>query len=229
MAAGLALLFLTGAVPIRAQKTEAGLIDAWEQEQKADPKTIKFEKIKDRQYHFATSQFPFDGTLEVRNVAIEDLPRFNDQSMSTGTVEVELVGVNEEFHRTFAVSYAQWNQANTFYWTGSPQKWLTSKQYYEQARKDLPNRAFWLPLTALGWLGIFLLVLALLVLSLFRYTSKIRVINQRSERTLQISERNSQLAERNAQIFEQNLKLQQENVKVFQEILAELRKIAERP
>jgi hypothetical protein len=211
-------------LPARAQKTEASLIAVWELAQKSDPNTTKFEKIKERQYHFATKRFPFDGDLFVRNVVVEDFSAINQDGISMGTVEVELQGVAEDFHRTFARSYAQWNMSNTLYWDPRTQQWQTSEQYFQKVRARIPRQAAWPALLSFGWLGALVVIVAALFFSLLRYNSKIRVINQRSERTLQISERNSQIAERNAQIFEESLKLQKENARVFQEILEELKK-----
>ncbi|HTT32984.1 MAG TPA: hypothetical protein VMH48_05235 [Methylomirabilota bacterium] len=227
---GLATLSIGLTTPTAlAQKTEAGLLSTWEQAQKSDPNTVKFEKVKDREYHFATKRFPFDGELLVRNVVIEDYPAVNQDGVSMGTVEVELQGVGEEFHRTFAMSYGQWSMSNTLYWVPKTQKWLTSEQYFKQVRDRVPVQTYWPALLNFSWLGFFVVILGVLVFSLWRYNSKIKVINQRSERTLQISERNGQIAERNAQIFEQSLKLQEQNNKVFGEILEELRKISARP
>ncbi len=213
----------------RAQKTEAGLLAAWEQAQKSDPSTVKFEKIKDRQYHFATKRFPFDGQLLVRNVVIEDYSSVNQNGIGMGTVEVELQGATDEFYRTYARSYSQWNASNTSYWDPQPQRWLTSAQYFQQVRARSPAQAFWPGLVSFGWLGILLVIFGGLFFSLWRNNKRIKVINQRSERSLQISERNGQLAERNAHIFEQSLKLQEQNLKLFQDILEELKKISARP
>lgn len=211
-------------------KTEAGLIAAWEQEQKSDPTTIKFEKTKDRQYHFATKRFPFDGELLVRNVVLEDYPGFNnEEGISVGTVEVELQGVNEEFHRTFAASFGKWLAGNTLHWDSKAQRWLTSEQYFQQARDRIPKQMVWPTLVGFGWSGILLLIFVGLLFGLLRNQKRMKVISQRSERSLQLSERNAQLAERNAQIFEQSLKLQEQNLKLFQEILEELKKISARP
>jgi hypothetical protein len=212
-----------------AQKTEAGLISVWEQAQESDPATIKFEKARDREYHFATKRFPFDGYLLVRNVAIEDFSAVNRDGISMGTVEVELQGTNEEFHRTFARSYAQWNLSNTLYWDPEKEQWLTSEKYFQGVRGRIPTQAVLPALLGFGWLGVLVVIFGFLFFSLWRYNSRIKVINQRSERMTQISERNGQIAERNAQIIEQGLKLQQENAKVFQEILAELKKLSARP
>ena len=210
------------AAPARAQKSQEGLLAAWEQVQKTDPSTIKFEKVKDHEYHFATRRFPFDADLLVRNVLVEDFSAVNQYGISMGTVEVELQGVTDSFYRTYARSYTQWNASNTLYWDRKAQRWLASERYFQQVRDCIPNQA------VLGWLGPLVLILAVLLLSLLRYNNKIKVINQRSERTLQISERNGQIAERNAQIFEQSLKLQEENAKVFQEMVVELKKLSSR-
>ncbi|HYL84775.1 MAG TPA: hypothetical protein VE263_11115 [Candidatus Angelobacter sp.] len=209
----------------RAQKTESGLLAAWEQQQKSDASTAKFEKVKDRQYHFATKRFPFDGNLLVRNVLIEDNSAINQYGIAMGTIEIELQGTSDDFYRTYARSYAQWNLSNTLYWDPQSQRWLTSDQYFQQVRSRIPTQAIWPALMGFGWLGFLVLILGVLVLSFWRYNAKIKIINQRSERTLQISERNGQIAERNAQIFEQSLKLTELNVKVFQEILEELKKL----
>jgi hypothetical protein len=216
------------AAPARAQKSQEGLLAAWEQVQKTDPSTIKFEKVKDHEYHFATRRFPFDGDLLVRNVLVEDFSAVNQYRISMGTVEVELQGVTDSFYRTYARSYTQWNASNTLYWDRKAQRWLASERYFQQIRDRIPNQAVWPVLMSLGWLGPLVLILAVLLLSLLRYNNKIKVINQRSERTLQISERNGQIAERNAQIFEQSLKLQEENAKVFQEMVVELKKLSSR-
>lgn len=232
-----AAFLVAGWIPCAfAQKTEAGLISAWEQAQKSDPATIQFEKTRDREYQFATKRFPFDGYLLVRNVAIEDFSAVNQDGISMGTVEVELQGTNEEFHRTFARSYAQWNLTNTLYWDPKKEQWLTSEKYFQGVRARIPTQAVLPALLGFGWLGALVVIFGLLFFSLWRYNAKIKVINQRSERVAQISERNGQIAERNgqiaernAQIIEQELKLQQENAKVFQEILAELKKLSARP
>src|SRR5262249_47827609 len=149
--------------------------------------TTKLEKTKDREYHFATKRFPFDGELLVRNVVIEDYPAFDKDAISTGTVEVELQGVTSDFHRTFATSYANWSRSNTLYWDPKAQHWLTPEQYYQQVRDRVPKQVVWPALVSFGWLGILVAIFGTLFLSLWRYNARIKVINQRSERTMQIS------------------------------------------
>lgn len=226
LVAAVFLLIAANIPSAQAQKSEAGLLAAWEQAQKSDPSTLKFEKAQDRQYHFATKRFPFDGDLLVRNAVVEDYSAVNQDGISMGTIEVELQGATDSFYRTYARSYAQWNTSNTLYWDPKAQKWLTSEQYFQHVRAAIPAQAVWPALMGFGWLGILIVIFFFLFLSVTRYNSKMKAINQRSERSLQISERNGQIAERNAQIFEQGLKLQEANAKVFQEMLAELKKMS---
>jgi hypothetical protein len=208
------LLFTFTATPVRAQKTEAGLLAAWEQEQKSDPATIKFEKTADRVYHFATKHFPFDGKLLVRNIAIQEAaaPVFG-QDLASATVEVELVGVKDDFYRTFAVSYNQWNMGNTFYWDSKSASWVTSQQRLRHIQDDFPlQRGFWT--TLLAGSGTIILVLLcipiILFFSYFRYSRRIKEINARAQRSVALSERAMQLSERNIQLQEEHAKLLQE-------------------
>jgi len=206
-----ALLFLGFAAPLQAQKNEATLIAAWEQEQKADPDTIKFEKLADRKYHFATKRFPFDGELLVRNISIPDSGAEEEFGISSGSVEVELQGVPEDFHRTFAMSYGQWTVGNTFYWDAKSQRWLTPEQRAKLARDFFPrSRPLWSILFTEGWLVIFLVILLALLLPIFRYRRRFTEITARSERSLALGERAIQLSERNIQLQEEHAKLLQE-------------------
>ncbi len=120
------LLLLPFAASLLAQNNEVTLISAWEQVQKADAATLKFEKLADRKYYFATKRFPFDGELLIRNVSFQDYGGEDELNIASGTVEVELQGVSEDFHRTFATSYGQWALGNTLYWDSKSQAWLTA-------------------------------------------------------------------------------------------------------
>lgn len=202
----------------RAQKNEAGLIAAWEQEQKADPATTKFEKAAERRYHFVTKRFPFDGDLLVRNVSIQNYGSYEEQGIATGTVEVELQGVSEDFHRTFAMSYGQWSMGNTLYWDAKDHGWVTAEQRMKQAREAFPrSRTFWTILFAEGWSIVLVAILCFLLYSLFRYNRRMRDITARSDRSLALTERAIQLSER-------NVRLQEEQAKLLQEIRDHLKK-----
>jgi hypothetical protein len=212
------LLFAGMAPSASAQKNEAGLITAWEQEQKSDPNTTKFEKVSDRRYHFATRRFPFDGDFTVRNVSIHDFDGYEEQEFSTGTVEVELQGVSEDFHRTFATSYGPWGIGNTLYWDSKAQQWLTAEQRIKQTRENFPHsRSFWTTLWTGGWSFVWIIFFLFLLYTLFRNTRRMKEITKRSERSLALTERDVQLSERSVQ-------LQEEHTKLLREMLDELKK-----
>jgi hypothetical protein len=202
------------ALPVHAQKTEAGLLAAWEQEQKSDLATIKFEKTADKTYRFATKHFPFDGELLVRNITIQDPGlAFVGQEFTSGTVEVELVGVKEDFYRTFSVSYGQWLMGNTFYWDSKNSSWVTSQKRLRHIQDDFPlRRGFWTTLLASSGtiIVVLLFIPIVLFLSLLRYNRRIKEINARAQRSLALSERAIQLSERNIQLQEEHARLLQE-------------------
>lgn len=205
------LCFLGLATPLHAQKNEAGLISAWEQEQKADPSTVKFEKLGERKYHFSTRRFPFDGELLIRNVSIQDFGEDADLGMTSGTVEIELQGISEDFQRTFAMSYGQWALRNTLYWDTKVQRWLTQEQHLTQFReRSRLGRPLWSMLFSWGWLVIFLVILVALLFPLFRYNRRWKEITERNNRSLALTERAIQLSERNVQLQEEHTKLLQE-------------------
>ena len=200
------------ATPLHAQKNEAALISAWEQEQKADPGTVKFEKLADRKYHFATKRFPFDGELLVRNISIQELGGEDGiGAPSSGTVEVELQNVKESFYRTYAVSYGNWTARNNFFWDAKSQRWLTAEQRLKQFREIFPrSRSFWPILLTQGWLVILLLPLVALLFLVIRYNRRWKEITTRYNRSLALTERAIQLSERNVQLQEEHAKLLQE-------------------
>ncbi len=208
------LLITLVAFPVHAQKTEASLLAVWEQQQKSDPATIKFEKTAGRAYRFATKHFPFDGELLVRNISIQDNgATFAGQDFTSGTVEVELVGVKDDFYRTFAVSYNQWNMGNTFYWNSKTSSWVTSQERLRHIQDELPFRGgFWTTLLASSGtiIVVLLFIPIVLFLSFIRYNRRIKEINARAQRSLSLSERAIELSERNIQLQEEHAKLLQE-------------------
>lgn len=215
----LCLAFALADAPIHAQKNKAGLIAAWEQEQKTDPETIKLEKTADGQYNFATKRFPFDGLLLVRNTSIEDVPTaVNNKEMATGTVEVELQGLPDNFREIYGSSYARWRMTSTLYWSGAANRWMTSEEYLRSLRSNLPMGFVWSFMPFFGWTVILLIVLGVVVYNAFRANRRVAAISRRNERVIEISERNAALAEKNAALFE-------ENTKIFHEILDELKKL----
>ena len=216
---GVCLILALGSAPVGAQKNKAGLIVAWEQEQRSDPETAKLEKTADGQYKFATKRFPFDGVLVVRNASIEDVPTVvRNKQMATGTVEVELQGLPDNFREIYGSSYARWRMTNTLYWSGETNRWMTSEEYFRSIQSNLPTGFMWSFMPVFGWTTILLIVLGVVAYNAWRANRRVAAINKRNERVIEISERNAVLGERNAALFE-------ENTKIFREILEELKKL----
>jgi hypothetical protein len=111
---------------------EESLLKTWEEIQKEDPKIVKFEKLEDNKYRFKTIRFPFDGELIVLNVGTEDNRTSNQYGSLEGYVEVELVGLPENFIRKYSHSYYSWSQNNRLHWDENTEKWIPSKLYFSK-------------------------------------------------------------------------------------------------
>ncbi|HEY2460284.1 MAG TPA: hypothetical protein VGI16_05735 [Candidatus Acidoferrum sp.] len=197
-----------------AQQTEAGLIAAWEQQQKADPKTIKFEKLGDKKYHFSTSRFPFDGEADIVDVNIGEVPPESDDSLvfPRGTVGVQLAGLTDDFRHLHEASYNEWESRNSFFWDNKSLTWLNGTQYMAAMReRGLARRpGFSTFFFGSGLSGIFLIiVLAMVFLSVLN-SRRAKLLTKRSERSIEMAA--------------QNLALQQENSQTLKAILEVLKR-----
>ncbi|NVN97594.1 hypothetical protein HXX01_05235 [Candidatus Nomurabacteria bacterium] len=128
------------ASPVFAQPTDDSLIQAWEKQQKADPKTIVFEKLKDRQYKFRTSYFPYEGELSIKNLVYGDLGGDADSDYSLGAVQVELSGFDKNLVKQYGYSYSLWDNTNTLYFDKKNSKWLSTKEYASSITKRAASR-----------------------------------------------------------------------------------------
>lgn len=204
-----AAAFLCLAPRAAAQSREDELIKAWEQLQKSDPATLTFEKIEARRYKLKTSLFPFDGEVKILNVFVDDRLAEFEEGAVTGTVECELVGINDEFRRKFFRSMAAWEGNNTLFWDKDAKKWISSREYYVRARARASELQCSVGTVASSMPSIILLAaLAVALLLVFwaaaRSRKQIKTVHDQTERTLKLAEDNNRL---------------------FREILAELKQI----
>ena len=110
------LVWLGVAVAAESQEpTRENLLAAWEASQREDPQTLVFEKLDDGRYRFATERFPFDGTVRVLNLVIDDRSLSYDAVGVMGIVEADFEDVDDEFRRQYAYSIGLWHTANTLY------------------------------------------------------------------------------------------------------------------
>jgi len=198
-------LLLTFVSRALAQKTEAGLIAAWEQKQKSDPRTTKFEKIADKKYHFVTTRFPFDGEVDIVDVDVrKPVNGYEELSFSPGTVGVQLAGVSDDFLKVHAASYEDWLNGNTLYWDQKSGSWLKSTQFGDAVRRRATafsgGSAF-----LFGYSGLLVVIVVVVLLTLIFSQIRVKRMMKRNERALQMAERNLQLQEQNAKVFKEIL------------------------
>ena len=152
-----------------ADPLEGSLVQAWEQLQKDHPKTTTFERIEPGLYRFVTSRFPFDGQVRVLNVAVDRTSGWSPNEWAMGVVEVELVGLADDFMTKHAHSYSMWAQDNLLYLDPQSQRWISLDDYPSLVNSQLPasRRGCILGQSEnIFWLGLLVVVaLVLLVVS----------------------------------------------------------------
>lgn len=121
---------------LSAQPTEKSLLDAWELVQKNDPKTILFEKLDERRYRFKTRRFPFDGEIKIFNVIVEGGDIVENKEIYRGIIELELVGVPENFSRKYHYSYSGWRSNNWFHFDPETREWMSNREFRDKQRKE---------------------------------------------------------------------------------------------
>jgi hypothetical protein len=127
----IALLPLT----IFAQPSEESLLEAWENLQRSDPKTVVFEKIKERNYRFKTERFPFDGELKVLEVIVDD--NYSDMTGTiNGIVNVKLVGLDRDTISEYSYGYGRWEQNNYLVYDIEAKEWISSIEYTKRASSE---------------------------------------------------------------------------------------------
>jgi hypothetical protein len=209
---GMGLLLLVP-VALFPAPTEESLIQAWENIQKKDPKTVVFEYLSPGNYHFKTERFPFDGELKVLNVTIDERMESYDYGYIMGVVEVELVDLPEDFLEKYSYSYSTWIQNNMLYYDEENEKWLSTKEYYGQIKEKIPSGYLmdvfnYAPSFIFFFLFLFLLIIVF-------------VIQRKNRKYLDFAQ---DLNKRQMEIVEESHRLAKKNHKVLTEILKELRK-----
>lgn len=128
--AGLCVAVLAaGASAQDVEPTRESLLAAWEASQREDPQTIHFERAEDGRYLLATERFPFDGSVRVLNLVIDDSTLEYPSSIVMGVIEADLEDLSDEFRRQHAYSIGLWQAANTLYFDGDAGRWMTSTEW----------------------------------------------------------------------------------------------------
>ena len=158
----LALFAVGGAWAQTDEPTRESLLAAWETAQREDPQTIVFEKEENGRYRFATNRFPFDGTVRVLNLVVDDSGVKYPSATVMGVVEAELEDMSDDFRRQHAYSVGLWQAANMLYFDYEHGRWMTSAEWqgFMVDQYASPNFMSWI--SSSFWL-IFLLIIVIVL------------------------------------------------------------------
>ena len=210
----LIIIFIFSLIPttLFALPTEESLIEAWENFQKKDPKTITFEKLDKNHYHFKTERFPFDGELKILNVTVDEQTSSFENGFVLGVVETELVDLPKDFMEKYSYSYSAWVQDNILYYDKQEEKWLSDEGYYGKMKEKLPTSYF---MDILNYLP-FLFLLLIIAIFLIAFN-----VQRKNKKYLDHA---YDLTEKQMKFMEESFKLEKKSNKLLAEILKELKK-----
>ena len=217
-------------VPTAAALTRESALEAWEEVQQSDPQVTAFEKLGDRRYHFATERFPYDGDLQVVNVAIDDLGPDPEEAFGNriAIVEVELVDMSDEIHRRHIQSIGLWERNNTLYFDKETKSWLSFSEW-QQTFTDSYAPFGWISCftwSSWGWLFPLVLLAAVVAGVARKATRQIDRTMSAQDRILQDHERAVKRQEEAIQLTKEAVVSSQQTNQLLGEILEELRKSA---
>ena len=209
----LAVIFAFSVSSLHAQPTEESLIQAWEQIQKSDPKTISFSKLSDRRYKFKTERYPFDGVLKIKDATVDDMGIGSESEFIVGIVDIDLVGVPKNFIQLHSRKYSIWSRNNMLHYDKKAGRWLTPREFQSVMIKKAEAQS----VPSWGVSDFTIIVLVLVGLAIIwkiaqRYGRDSKTALQRQsealeryEVSLQHSERGLQLAEETNQLLREIL------------------------
>lgn len=207
--------------------SEESFIRAWEAQQAGDPKTQVFEKIAPRRYRFQTGYFPFAGELRINNVVIQEYPGGNMEGWQTGTLEVELLNLPDDFEKKHSHSYSVWEENNQLHYNPERKEWISSKEFMKELNKRMSGLPW--PLTLLNNSSVItsIVILALLLMlsrkAQKRIDKSIERADKRIDKSMAAQETINERSKRSLQLSENALKLQAESNRLLAEILQVLK------
>ncbi len=220
-----------GVVQVSAAQTastppkESGLLQAWEQLQREDAQTLKFERLDQGLYHFHTQRFPYDGQLRVLNLSITPLgydAGLNHSDLWQGVVEVELPEVEEAFYTRHSHSYSRWTQNNYFYYDSEQNRWLSPAEWSQRLTEQAGEPGGQAACVA-NWIGdffwLFLLVMLLFFLIWIGGKS-----NKQIKANMEAQDTALKQQEYAVKLSEEAVELSRESNRLLQEMLEILKK-----
>lgn len=191
------VLTLSALVPpaAAAQPDRTSLLAAWENQLRADPQTLVFEKIDDDRYHFSTERFPFDGTIRVLNLVVDDRTLDYAEGGTMGVVEVDLENLNDEFRRQHAYSIGLWQASNTLYYDADSESWVSAAQWQSSMMDRYAGGGWWGWISSASWFVFLLLLLVVLFFAVRRANKQIKTTMAAQDKALAEQERAIRLTE----------------------------------
>jgi hypothetical protein len=189
------VLVAVGASPEATEPSRDSLLAAWEALQRDDPQTLQFERIEDGRYRYATERFPFDGTVRVLNLVIDDRMLEYGTGGVMGVVEADLEKVSDEFRRQYAYSIGLWHGANTLYFDAETGAWLSANDWQSSMVEQYSDVGWLARYSDLGWF-LLLAIMVLLVLWLSRRAARqLKIATAAQDKALAEQERAIRLTE----------------------------------
>jgi hypothetical protein len=196
--------------------TREGLVAAWEANLRADSQTTRLEAIGGGRYAFATERFPFDGTLEIVEVVIDDRSADAPFGMVVGHVAVELIGVDDDFRKRHATSLGLWHGAHVLYWSEDESSWIDARTWGAQVQDEYGGWSWF------GWLSSGLWIILLLVMIVVLWWLSRRAGRQMKQAMAQQQHALEQ-QDKAVRMQEEMFELAQDSNRVLTEILEEVR------
>lgn len=127
--------------------SKQAFIKAWEDNIKAMPTTVIFEKTAEKDvYNFETTMFPYKGKLKVLNIFIDaKKSSYFDYDEGTndvlkGVAEIALDQTEDELSQKYQQSYNAFSLEMFLYYEPDTKKWISQKDFFayrtEQIEKE---------------------------------------------------------------------------------------------
>jgi hypothetical protein len=214
----LVVLLSAGATPAGAAAPDRkSLLQAWEEEQHADPRVSSFEDLGDGRYHLTTDRFPYDGVVVVNEVVVDDTNRDMPYGAVVGHVVVDLPDLDEGELARHATSIGLWRARNVLYWDPDSGGWITAAEWSRRAVEEAGGYPSRLGVISSGVWILFLVALVVALALLIRRANRQMKSAMAAQETVLAEQR------RSMEMQEAGLGLVREQNQLLGEILAQLR------
>lgn len=198
-------------------RNQSDLLSAWEDYLENNRSTVYLKPVSEMTYDFKTNLFPFEGTLKVLNVVVDE-EGYGCEGYKTGYIETELVGVEDDFYEKHYYSLSIWQRNNTLYFDENQDKWVL---YNELTLNYETCEAGFQPWAGIMGLASSLFPLAVIVVILIIVIVVTSVMQKKNRSYMDFAEK---ATKRSLEIAEKSLALNEESNELLKNIADELKK-----